>query len=271
MPSLLSLTIGFGTAEIPIATFVLSRLRHLHLRSGAAWALQFLHTLESPDMESMSFLPLGQAWPDGAARGIADVVASRWARTLRAFTLTADRIHDVAALAACPHVARFALRVRTPPGGAFDIDAFVGIGRKGAGLSSLSLPPTAGIELASLSRFAALWPALAFLKLNLINLAPVPSLATTSVLSHGLKHLVFHSAAPRQEGDTRRLAHHLDRLFPRLDSVRDGGHAGEESVPTGPACLPGVSESGGIGIVHPPWATVLEEVFRCQDARRLGG
>ncbi|KAJ7033768.1 hypothetical protein C8F04DRAFT_1234716 [Mycena alexandri] len=274
MPSLLSLTISFATTETPIATFVLPSLRHLRLRSGASWALHFLQTLESRDMESLALRPLGNAWPDGAAQGIADVVAARWARTLRAFTieLAAERIHDLAALAACPHVARFALRA--PTGGAstkFDIAAFLGIALPWTRLRALSLPASAGIDLACLSRFAALWPALTFLELNLVVVDPVrvpPPRAGTPGLGHGLKHLVLHSAPQHwQDADAGLLAHHLDRLFPRLDSVRGG--AGEES--------PCISASRGIGVgvggVHGgaawPWATVLGEVFRCQDARRL--
>ncbi|KAJ7776355.1 hypothetical protein B0H16DRAFT_1506472 [Mycena metata] len=253
MPSLLSLTISLTAVEVAIPTFILPNLRHLRWASGLPQALEFLQTLESPDMESISLLPIGhRPWPDGAAKGLADLVAARWPRTLRAFDLAADRFHDVDALTTCTALERFTLRASIPSR-TFDIDEFVEIGRNWASLSSLSLPePIARIELATLSRFAELWPALAFLEVNLIDLDTIPSLSTTPVLSHGLKDIIFHCSPPHHDGDARLLARHLDRLFPRLDSIRYG-------VPP------------KVYATHLAWSTVLEEVFRCQDSRRRWG
>ncbi|KAJ7098947.1 hypothetical protein C8R44DRAFT_356053 [Mycena epipterygia] len=92
-----------------------------------------------------------------------------------------------------------------------------------------------------------------------ISARELPSLSLTPMISHSLGTIIVHSHSPEIHfgptppdaiSNTLALARHLDRLFPRLSTVRyDAG-------------------SGARGAIETAWAQVQELVFAFQDVRR---
>jgi hypothetical protein len=94
---------------------------------------------------------------------------------------------------------------------------------------------------------------------------PLPAFSSTPTISHGLRTLRVHShpseSGPSPIGNLVPFARHLDRLFPRLDTVRY-----EDALPmVGGGGGGGEPESSEIGAT---WAQVQELVFAFQDVRR---
>jgi hypothetical protein len=81
-----------------------------------------------------------------------------------------------------------------------------------------------------------------------ISVSDLPPFSSGVVMSHSLGKIIVHSSD--RVVDTVAVARHLDRLFPRLNSVRYDTSSGEGSE------------------VEASWAQVQELVFAFQDVRR---
>ncbi|KAJ6531389.1 hypothetical protein DFH09DRAFT_1370552 [Mycena vulgaris] len=239
LPRLRSLVIhlfAWGDRGPPPPVLALPSLRDLNIRATHALVLWFLTALQSEGLESIC---LQGDWKQ-TPQDLCQLTAWKWAGTLRDFELNAWEFEDLAPLYPCTCLERVTVKTALP----FRLDVLLGMTRTWANLTALSVPVGAnGIDVAALAHIAQCFPRL--LDLEFYRLTS--SLATTALLSHGLKRLVLHSPPPR---DARGLAFHLHRLFPRLDSIR---HAGQRHDAQG------------------RWAEVLAEVFRFQDSRQLEG
>ncbi|KAJ7486782.1 hypothetical protein FB451DRAFT_1228028 [Mycena latifolia] len=232
----------------------LLELRHLNLSYAMFTSvLHSLQSLSSQHLESISIC--GAIAEPEARRSICELVAQRWAGTLRHFEFNPEELQDIGSLRACTRLES----VRLTECQTFPLSAVLGIAAGWNSLQSLAVPQASGIDLEALAHIARLFPHLVFLEIDLGGLTLLPPLSQTPTLSHGLKRLVLHSFSPLCTGDACLLARHLHRLFPRLDSIRYGGQIGAAFMFYS-NCLYGFEPRFNV------WGEVLEEVFRWQDS-----
>ncbi|KAJ7114353.1 hypothetical protein C8R44DRAFT_881199 [Mycena epipterygia] len=257
LPRLHSLVIELNARTNIIGPeLILPELRHLRIPSGPeAPALRFMQTLSADRVESISIIR-AESLDERAylCKSMCELVAARWAGTLRSFEFNPSHIQDLDPMCICARMEHLAL----PDCPTFAIDELFGIAGRWTNLISLSVP-AAWIDLTSLGRIAEVWSQLLYLEMDLVNPEILPPLSTTRSLAHRLRRLVLHSFPPEADGDAHLLARHFDLLFPRIDSIRYGGRIGIRR-PVDGDILPDVRELN-------VWSEVLDEMFRCQDSR----
>ncbi|KAJ6518366.1 hypothetical protein DFH09DRAFT_1287579 [Mycena vulgaris] len=150
-------------------------------------------------------------------------IAARWRSSLRHLEII--NVMTIAPPPTCePLLTLRSLQVfslRNCPSLSFGGSDVIGIARAWPEVRSLSIPSVTGISIQTLPIFAQKCTHLTDLDISLAT-SVVPPFTTTPVCAHALQHLnVRDSACPA--GGVQLVARHLDRLFPRLRSVRSEG------------------------------------------------
>ncbi|KAJ6598556.1 hypothetical protein B0H10DRAFT_2196717 [Mycena sp. CBHHK59/15] len=234
----------FGEAVSEDRRQLLPALRRLRiLESPPERLLAFLRSVASDNLQSIAILDEGWDSVDvvdaPSQRAVCELIAARWAPTLRSLELHTHLIDDVDSLQCCTQLTALSLHCAT-----FPAARLLALTRAWPALTALTAPAAHGVDLAALAQLAAQLPRLTLLDADLALTNILPPLPTTPALAHGLQRLVLHSLPPAAH-DKPLLACHLVRLFPRLDSIRSAGRVYGDAWSGVLDCVFGDAEGAG--------------------------
>ncbi|KAJ7448946.1 hypothetical protein FB451DRAFT_1053586 [Mycena latifolia] len=217
-PSVLSVAQTVGPCSF-------SALKRLHIRCSSDTILAIslrlitsrgLHTLV---IDGRSTSQVHLPWSITLCQEIAD----RWPYSLRRLEISNLVSNLVPAPTSCLEL--FALRslniftLRNSPALSFAGVTLSDIAKAWPEITSLSIPSLPGVTISNLAVLAQNCPQLTDLEISLTAAIPVPPLSTTPVCGHALRALTVCDS-PCSPVGVQILSRHLDRLFPRLQSVR---------------------------------------------------